>query len=60
VRREIGDENWNKLVRDIYKDFKGKILYYEDFIKYLSRYDRDGKCVSKFEKMLSETGLNGD
>jgi len=60
VRREIGDENWNKLVRDIYKDFKGKILYYEDFIKYLSRYDRDGKCVSKFEKMLFETGLNGD
>jgi hypothetical protein len=60
VRREIGDENWNKLVRDVYKDFKGKILYYEDFIKYLSRYDRDGKCVSKFEKMLSETGLNGD
>jgi hypothetical protein len=60
VRREIGDENWNKLIRDIYKDFKGKILYYEDFIKYLSRYDRSGKCVSKFEKMLSETGLNGD
>ncbi len=60
VRREIGDENWNKLIREIYKDFKGKILYYEDFIKYLSRYDRDGKCVSKFEKMLSETGLNGD
>ena len=60
VRREIGDENWNKLVRDVYKDFKGKILYYGDFIKYLSKYDRERKCVLKFEKMLSETGLNGD
>jgi len=60
VRSEIGDENWNKLIRDIYKDFKGKILYYGDFIKYLSKYDRDGVCVMKFEKMVSETGLNGD
>jgi hypothetical protein len=60
VRRQIGDENWHKLIRDIYKDFKGRIITYDEFIDYLSRYDRDGTCVSKLEKMLSKTGLPED
>ncbi len=57
VRRQIGDENWEKLIKDIYKDFKGRILTYNEFINYLSKYDRDGTCVLKLEKMVSETGL---
>jgi len=60
VRRQIGDENWLKFIRDIYKDFKGRILTCDEFINYLSRYDRDGTCVSKLEKMLSRTGLSED
>lgn len=57
VRRQIGDENWHKLIRAIYKDYKGKILEYDDFINYLSRYDLEGTAVSKLEKMVSKTGL---
>ncbi len=57
VRRQIGDENWEQFIQAIYKDFKGRILSYNEFINYLSRYDRDGTCVLKLEKMLSEKGL---
>jgi hypothetical protein len=60
LRRQIGDENWEKLIKDIYKDFKGKILTYDEFINYLSRYDKDGTAVAKLKKMLSETGLPED
>jgi hypothetical protein len=60
VRRQVGDENWEELIKDIYKDFKGKILTYDEFINYLSRYDRDGTAVAKLKKMVSETGLPED
>jgi hypothetical protein len=60
VRRQIGDENWEKLIKDIYKDYKGKILTYDKFVKYLSRYDQDGVAVAKLNRMLSEKGLPGD
>ncbi|MCK4358154.1 MAG: hypothetical protein KAW92_05320 [Candidatus Cloacimonetes bacterium] len=54
---QIGEKNWEKLIKDIYKDFKGRIFNYNDFISYLSKYDEDGTCVPKFEKMLSERGI---
>jgi hypothetical protein len=57
VRRQIGDENWEKLIKDIYKDFKGKILTYDEFINYLSRYDRNRTAVAKLNKMVSEKGM---
>ncbi|MGB8657988.1 MAG: hypothetical protein WCE90_09430 [Candidatus Zixiibacteriota bacterium] len=60
VRRQIGDDNWDKLIQDIYKDFKGKILTYDEFIKYLSRYDQNGAAVAKLNKMVTEKGVPGD
>ena len=60
VRRQIGDENWDKFLKEIYKDFKGKILTYDEFINYLSKYDRDGTAVVKLNKMVSEKGLPED
>jgi len=60
LRRQIGDENWEKLIKDIYKDFKGEILTYDEFINYLSRYDKDGTAVTKLNKMVSEKGLPED
>jgi hypothetical protein len=60
VRRQVGDENWDKFIKDIYNNFKGKILTYDEFINYLSRYDRDGTAVAKLNKMVSEKGLPAD
>jgi hypothetical protein len=57
LRRQIGDENWEKFIKGIYKDFKGRILTYDEFINYLSRYDKDGTAVLKLKKMMSEKGL---
>jgi hypothetical protein len=60
VRRQIGDENWDKFIKDIYQNFKGKILTYDEFLKYLSKYDSDGKAIAKLNKMVSEKGLPKD
>ena len=60
VRRQIGNENWEKFIIEIYKDFKGKILTYDEFVNYLSIYDKDGAAVAKLNKMVSEKGLPGE
>lgn len=60
VRRQIGDQNWERFIQDIYKDFKGKILTYDDFLNYLSKYDRKGAALLKLKKMVSEKGLPED
>jgi hypothetical protein len=57
VRRQVGDENWDKFLKDIYTNFKGKILTYDEFINYLSKYDRDGTAVAKLNKMVSGKGI---
>jgi hypothetical protein len=60
LRRQIGDENWEKFIKDIYKDSKGKIVTFDEFLNYLSKYDRDGTAVAKLKKMVSEKGLPAD
>ncbi len=57
VQKQIGDENWEKFLRDIYKNFLGKILTYDEFVSYLSKYDQDGTAVANLNKMLSEKGI---
>jgi hypothetical protein len=57
VRKLIGDENWSRLVKELYNDFKGKILTYEDFMICLTKYDTGGSCKINLEKMLNEKGL---
>jgi hypothetical protein len=37
-----------------------KILTYDDFVNYLSRYDKDGAALAKLNKMVSEKGLPED
>ncbi|NIA23753.1 MAG: hypothetical protein GWP03_06325 [Proteobacteria bacterium] len=50
VRNIIGDKNWEKFTKNIYKDFCGRILTYDGFKKYLSKYDKDGSCIIKSDK----------
>jgi len=57
VRKQIGDENWEKFLQDIYKNFLGKILTYDEFVSYLSKYDQDRTAVARLNKMLTEKGV---
>ncbi len=57
LRIAMGETNWEKFLRDIYRDYRGRILTYDRFLEYLSKYDRDGTRVGMLNKMLSETGV---
>jgi hypothetical protein len=57
VKKQMGDENWDKFLKDIYKNFSGKILTYDEFVSYLSKYDQSGKAVALLNKLVSEKGV---
>jgi hypothetical protein len=57
VIKQMGGENWDKFLKDIYKNFLGKILTYDDFVSYLSKYDQSGKAVALLNKLVSEKGV---
>jgi hypothetical protein len=57
LRIAMGETDWEKFLRDIYRDYKGRILTYDRFLEYLSKYDRDGTHIRMLKKMLSETGV---
>jgi hypothetical protein len=57
LRMAMGETDWDEFLRDIYHDYKGRILTYDMFLECLSKYDPDGSRVKMLEKMLSETGV---
>jgi hypothetical protein len=57
VEKQLGDESWDKFLKDIYKNFLGKILTYDEFTNYLSKYDPSGKAVALLNKLVSEKGV---
>jgi hypothetical protein len=57
LRNAMGETNWENFLRDIYRNYKGRILTYDRFLEYLSKYDRDGTRVRMLKTMLYETGV---
>jgi len=57
IRNQLGDDMWSRFVKELYNDFKGKILTYDHFMEYLTKFDTDGSRKSYLEKMLREKGL---
>ena len=55
LRREIGEEQWVKFLQDLYANYIGKTMTYEEFIDDLSDF-ADPKLVKKFDKMIRSKG----
>lgn len=57
IAQEMGIETWKLFLRDIYKTFLGKIMTMDDFENYINKYDKSGKSLALFNKLLNEKGL---
>jgi hypothetical protein len=57
VEKELGSSAWKDFIYNLYNLYCGKILTYQNFKEMLSHYDKDGKTVRNFDKMMSEKGL---
>jgi hypothetical protein len=57
IAEQIGDEAWRKMLRDLYHDFRGRIMTLDDFLLVVGRADSTGAAAGRLERLLSEKGL---
>ncbi len=57
VEAALGSTIWQEFIRNLYKSYHGKILTLNRFKKMLSHYDKTGKVLADFNKMINEKGL---
>ncbi len=57
IQKEMGEKKWLSFLQNIYKSFRGKILTYEEFEKYISAYDENGNALSLLKKLVTHKGL---
>lgn len=60
IKNHIGDAKWTSFLRELYSEYRGKILSYDGFQTSLAKYDKDGSTLSLFDKMMNEKGMPGD
>ena len=54
---QLGDNQWKALLLDLYRDFLGKILTYDEFQIYVSKHDKSGSCLALLNRLVTEKGI---
>jgi len=57
IENEMGRDNWRAFLADLYQAFCGKIMTYDDFKIFMQKYDKTGRALILFEKLMNEKGL---
>jgi hypothetical protein len=57
LSQEMGIETWNLFLQDIYGTFIEKIMTLDDFENYINKYDKSGKTLALFKKLINDKGL---
>lgn len=57
INKAMGDEKWLLFLQDLYKSFRGKILTYDNFEKYISKYDVDGNILTLLTQLITQKGM---
>jgi hypothetical protein len=57
LRRCMGEANWNSFIKNLYHDFKNRLLTLDDFKIYISKYDHEGQCLKLFNNLLITKGI---
>ena len=57
VRKCMGDENWNAMIKGIFKSFKNKNFTLEDFKNCISKNPNDRQCLNLLNNLLISKGI---
>ncbi len=57
IVKQIGEENWVKMLRALYLEYRGRDLGFSTFKNYLSKNDPTHKAADMLNRMLTETAL---
>jgi hypothetical protein len=57
LQRQLGNEEWKALLRDLYREFLGKILTYDEFRNYVSKHDKNGESLTLLNMLMTQRGI---
>jgi hypothetical protein len=57
LRKQMGDEQWEMLLRDIYRNCLGKILTYDEFRSCVSKHDKSGNSLTLLNRLMTNKGI---
>jgi hypothetical protein len=57
LNKQMGDEKWHSFLQELYKEYRGKILTYENFRNDLAKYDDGGTLIPMLDRLVKEKGL---
>ncbi len=57
LRKCMGNDHWNTMIKKIYKDFQNRFFTLDDFKNYISKYDHEGHCLRVFNTFLIIKGI---
>jgi hypothetical protein len=57
IRRCMGDENWNAMIKGIYEKFKNRKFTLEDLKNCISKYQNEGQCLNLLNNLLISKGI---
>ena len=57
LKGEMGEMDWSNFLRELYLNYTGKILTYDNFKTNLAKYDKDGNMILKFDKIMINKGI---
>ena len=60
LRRCMGDESWNAMIKRIYEKFQNRKFTLEDFKNCISKYPNDGQCLKLLNNLLISKGIPGN
>lgn len=58
LKNLMGNESYEKFIKEIYSSYYNKLLTFDEYIKVLSKYDTKGQLANELIKLLSETGYS--
>lgn len=57
IENKMGNEKWLSFLQNLYKSFRGKILTYANFEKYISKYDESGNILTLLKQLIAQKGM---
>lgn len=57
IENKMGNEKWLSFLQNLFKSFRGEILTYTDFEKYISKYDENGNILTLLKQLITRKGM---
>jgi hypothetical protein len=58
IENKLGNDKWLSFLQNLYKSFRGKILTYTDFEKYISEYGENGNILNLLQQLITRKGIS--